>query len=211
VTAGAILLLCAVLTIVAIAHHPVIAANSPNQVMTDVVRLGAMDRIVHGVLIVVVGALLYSFSVFSLRRGLHDGTVAAALVAYAIGSAGMIGAALIDGFFVPDFASRFADATPAAAAAATPLLLAGAVMIQILTKLGIIATSLAIVLWSIALFRSAFAVRIVAVAGCIAGLLPVILLTYSISTLTPHNLLGIIGAQALWYAAIGVLLIRRDL
>ncbi|HWT05092.1 MAG TPA: hypothetical protein VN224_05000, partial [Xanthomonadales bacterium] len=144
--AGILIAACATLTVVAISHHPVVTAREPSEALAQMVRMGAADRIVHGVVIVFVGVLLFGFSIYSLRRGLHRQTVVAALVAYAAGIAAMVVAALVDGFLIPAIAARYAGAPPDAIRLAGQFLAICAMAIQILAKFGVIALTTAVVL-----------------------------------------------------------------
>ena len=108
--AGIAIAICAMVTIFAIAHHPTVGTRAPAEALTQMVQLATVDRIVHGTLIAIMGVLLFSFAVFSLRRGLHRATSIAAFIAYAAGITAVIGAALIDGFLTPAIAERYAGA-----------------------------------------------------------------------------------------------------
>jgi hypothetical protein len=77
--AGIAIAVSAIATIFAIAHHPTVTTRAPAEAIAQMVRLATMDRIVHGVVIALLGALLFGFSVFSLRRGLHRQFVVAAI------------------------------------------------------------------------------------------------------------------------------------
>ena len=87
--AGIALIAAAATSMLAMAHHP------------TSLRAGAMIGIVHGVMILVVGAMLYGFAHFARRRGLERPAVLAGLIAYGIGAAANIGAAVINGFVAP--------------------------------------------------------------------------------------------------------------
>ncbi len=209
--AGIAIALSAALTIAAVARHPSIApAHGPAAVFAQLIALSVVDEVVHGVLIVMVGALLFGLTVFSMRRGLHREHVLAGLIAYALASCATIGAALIDGFLVPALAARYAAATPASAGIALDILAACAATIQVLTKFGIGATALAVTLWSAGLVRSAGALRTTGIVGFASEALSIAVLVF-VGHLNPHSLGAIVIVQSIWYCAIGALLIRGDL
>ena len=205
--AGIAIGVSAIATIFAIAHHPTVTVRDPVHAIAQMVRLAAMDRIVHGVVIVLLGALLFGFTVYSLRRGLHRQTVIAALLAYAAGAGAMFAAALIDGFLIPAVATRYAGAAPAAIALAAQLLSLCALAIQVLAKFGTIALSSAVVLWSADLVRTPGALRITGIIGIASGVTVVVVLAFA-GALNPHNLGVIVLLQAIWYVAIAALLVR---
>ena len=205
--AGIAIATCAIAVVFAIAHHPTVTVREPAQAIAQMVRLAAMDRIVHGAVIVLLGALLFGFTVYSLRRGLHRQTVVAALLAYAAGSGAMFGAALIDGFLIPAVAARYAGAAPDAINLAAQLLALCALAIQILAKFGTIALSSAVVLWSADLVRTPGALRVTGIIGIASGVAVVVVLAFA-GHLNPHNLGVIVLLQAIWYVAIAALLVR---
>jgi hypothetical protein len=169
-----------------------------------------MDRIVHGALIALVGGLLTGLAAFSLRQGIAQPTVAAGIIAYSIGAGATIGAAVIDGFIVPGIAAQYAGASAQEVKLALHLLATCALTIQVLTKLGLIAISTSILMWSIGLVRSRGAARIAGIIGLAAGLLPAGVLLFGGVDLTPSSLGAIFLAHSIWYFAIAALLFRGD-
>ena len=206
--AGVIIAVSAALTIVVLAHHPTTGHREPAAAIADMVRLAATDRIVHGTMIAIMGALLFSFCVFSIRRNLRDQTVLAGLVAFAIGTVTLIGAAVLDGFVVPSIATAYAGAPPSALPAAVALLRFCGTTIQAASLLGIVAISLAILLWSIGLLRSAGVRRTAGIVGVLAAAVPAVVFAVGGSTLTPHLLVAITAGQAVWYFVVAALLVR---
>jgi hypothetical protein len=83
--AAVIIAACAIVAILSVAQHPVVETRAPGQAIPELVRLGPIDRIVHGILIAVMAALLFGFSIFSVRRGLGQLTTIGGLIAYALG------------------------------------------------------------------------------------------------------------------------------
>jgi hypothetical protein len=206
--AAVIIATCAVVAILAVAQHPVAASHAAAQAIPEMVRLAPMDRTIHGILIAVMAALLFGFSVFSARVGFDRQTTIAGLTAYALGVGAVIGAGLIDGFIVPDIALRYVGVSPGDIKSAVPLLHLCSIAIQNLTKFGFIAMSAAIAAWSLGLVSSAGVRRATGVVGfCSAGL-TIAILAYA-HTLNPHFLVIIVFVQAIWYLAIAALLLRR--
>lgn len=207
--AGIAIASCAMVTIFAIAHHPTVSARAPAEALTQMVQVATPDRIVHGTLIAIMGTLLYGFTIFSLRRGLHRETSVAGLIAFTAGIAAVIGAALIDGFLTPAIAERYAGAPPDAIKMAIPFLVAGALMIQILTKLGFVAMSIGVAFWSADLVATPGVLRATGVIGFASGIVAVGVLVFA-GHLNPQSLSAIVIVQAIWYLAVAVLLVRRQ-
>jgi hypothetical protein len=199
------IVLSALLTVVAIAHHPVGAGVSSADVLASLVRSASMDRLVHGVILAVLLLSVFGFCVFAMRRGLQRPAVLGGLIAFVAGCAALAQAAVIDGFLVPAVAEH---ARPDAAAAALLMLRTPALAIQSFTFVGIVAVSAAIALWSIDLFRSGGAARAAGVAGALAALAMLWTMALHVNRLNPHTLGVIVAAQAIWYVIVGALLIR---
>jgi hypothetical protein len=211
VAAGVTIAACAALMVVAIAHHPTVKAQRPAEMLAGVAAVATLDRIVHASLIVIIGALVFGFAIFAQRQGLERSTVLVGFLAFASGAGALVGAALIDGFLVPDVALLYVGASAETATVAVQLLSTCALMIQILTKLGFLALSGAIVAWSAGLVRAPGAARIVGIIGFVAGVGPAAFLLAGRFYLTPHTLGAIVLVEAIWYLAIAASLIRRSM
>jgi hypothetical protein len=161
-------------------------------------------------MIAITAAVMFAFTVFSIRRGLDKQTVLGGLIAQAIGTAAMIVAAMISGFVVPAIAARYASAAPGNLTFAVQIIAICAGVNEIFARLGVIAMSLAIALWSVDLVLVRGAARIAAILGFAAGAFGVGVLLFG-GHLTPPVFGAIVLGQAIWYCAVGALLIRRTL
>jgi hypothetical protein len=186
--------------LVAISHHPVAPRRRGLEALQAIVDLGTTDRIVHGFLIAIILGLIFSFTVYALGR-VRLSVCAVAWVAFFAGSMGVIGAGLIDGFFVPAFAESYLASAPTDAAPAVVILKAAAVAIQVLTRFGFLALTAATFLWSIDLLLDRGPSRIIGLLGVISSLATVAVLMFG-GTVNVHSLLTIVALQAIWYLAI---------
>jgi hypothetical protein len=210
--AGFVLGAAALLMLIAISHHPVAPRRRGLEALQGVVSVGPADRIVHGLLVLIIFAMIFSFTVYTLGR-VRLSICALAWVAFFAGDMCVIGAALTDGFFVPAFAESYLAGAPIDAAPGLAILKAAAVAIQVLTKFGFLALSAATFFWSIDLFldrgpatqrnraRPGFPSRLIGLLGLIASIAIVALLIFG-GTVNVHSLLIIVALQALWYLAI---------
>jgi hypothetical protein len=208
--AGVIIVACGALAVFAMAHHPSVEARTPAEAIREIGRIGAVNQVVHGAMIAIITALLFGFAIFSMRRGLAKEAVLGGFVAQAIGTAAMIVAAMTSGFLIPGIAVRYAAASPAGLQFAAQVIAICAEIIQLFGKLGVIGMTLAVVLWSVDLVRVPGPVRMTGILGFAAGALAVAMLLFA-GHLTPQTLGIIVLGQAVWYCAVGVLLIRRAL
>ena len=206
VTAGLILISSALASVTAAAHHPVIKAQGRDDFLARIRESAVADRFVHGVLIVCSIALLFTLFRFAQRLGTQRATVLLGLISYSFGTAIMINAALIDGFVAPEIGSSFLQAPSDIADDGIALLKLCSIVIQVFTKTGVITTSVAILLWSAALIRAGRGPLLAAVVGVAVVLVQVFVLAYGGPTITAHTIIPIVVAMAVWYFAIGLLL-----
>lgn len=187
--AGIVLIAAAATSMLAMAHHP------------TSLHAGAMIGIVHGVMILVVGAMLYGFACFARRRGLGRPPVLAGLIAYGIGTAANVGAATINGFVAPVLAGE----DPAVG---HDLFAFAWAANQALAGLAVVAIGVAYALWSLDLLRTR---RLVAALGLLAGLVPAVLLIGGWIDMHLHWAIIVYAGQALWAALVGWLMLRGGL
>jgi hypothetical protein len=208
---GAFLLGTAILTTVALTHHPSFGNHQPADVAKALAAGSAPNEAFHAFMIVMLGVLYLGLVGYSRRRGLESPLVLAGLIAATVGLAAETGAALIDGFFVSIFGAHIARGNPALVDQGMQVISAAAIVLQILAKFGLVAISAAMVLWSVQLFDRDRAHIALGIVGCVAGTLTIVLTSTVATTLDPHNVALVYGTQALWYAAAGVLMIQRRL
>jgi hypothetical protein len=185
--AGLALIAAAAASMLAMAHHP------------TGFHAGAVIGIVHGVMILVVGAMLYGFAHFAGRRGLGRPAVLAGLVAYGIGATANIGAATINGFVTPAVHAHVAN---------HDIFLLAWEANQALAKLAVVAVGAAYLLWSLDLFRTS---KLLAAAGLLVGGAPALLLLGGWIDMNLHAAAAVYGGQALWAALVGWLMLSGRL
>jgi hypothetical protein len=206
-TAGIILIASSVLAVLFMAHHPTAETHDAAALAADIGGKASLSRFVHGGLIALLAAQLFAFTVFCRWVGAERGAVGAGLVAYAIGTGAMIGAALISGFVVSDLATHYAHEAAGDSQAFMDLLRISMTGNQALAKLGVITMSIAIVLWAFALFRTHRPVW-VAIVGLLAGLVPAVALATGLIHLDVAGMLLVVIAETVWNLSVGVLLVR---
>jgi hypothetical protein len=202
-----ILISAALASVTAAAHHPVIKAHGRDDLFAQIRESAVADRFVHGALIVCTIALLFALFRFAQRLGIQRATVLLGLISYVFGAAAMINAALIDGFLAPEIGSTYLQAASTTADDGIVLLRLCSIAIQVFTKTGIIAISVAILLWSASLIRAGRGPLLAAVVGVAVVLSQVYVFMHGGPTITAHTIVPIVVAIAVWYFAIGLLLI----
>jgi len=197
-----------ILALVFVAHHPIAAGQSHTEILNDIAQKARTDRLVHGALIGIMSGFLFGFSGFASGLGPYRALIRLGLVVYAAGCASTAGAALIDGFIVPDIAARFLSAPADDSRIAYDFLCIAASAIQSLTKLGLVLLSAGILSWSVALVRFGGSRRWTGLLGLAAGGIQVLLILLAGEVMTPHSLIAILAVQGVWNLAVAVLLIR---
>lgn len=207
--AGIVLVAATLVSILAMAHHPSVGSHDASAAIAEIGTKATLNRIVHGVLIALVGLELWAYTVFADRLRRARDIVRLGSIAYAIGSGAMIGAALISGFVVTRLAARYAEAgaDPAAFANLAHFAMSGN---QALAQLGTIAISAAILAWSIALLHER-ALRWLAIVGLAASVLPALALVVGVIRLDVSGMTLVVVAEAVWNLAVGVALVRGRL
>jgi hypothetical protein len=207
--AGIVLVAATIVSIVAMAHHPSVGSHDPGAAIAEIGTKATLNRLVHGVLIALMGLELWAFATFADRLGARRGAVRLGFVAYAIGIGAMIGAALVSGFVVTRLAAHYAEAgaDPSAFANLARLAMTGN---QALAELGVIAISAAILAWSIELLHDRTR-RWLAAVGIAASVLPALALVAGVFRLDVGGMTLVVVAEAVWNVAVGVALIRGKL
>jgi hypothetical protein len=113
--------------------------------------------------------LLFGFFGFSRRLGLDSPLVSAALIAYLVCVFGGITAAIINGLVAPSITRQILTADKNAEQVLRLILMNNTLLNQAFTKVYIVASSLAIILWSLRIIRNSGFAQIVAVLGCLIG------------------------------------------
>ncbi|MCW3846078.1 hypothetical protein OF829_02435 [Sphingomonas sp. LB-2] len=185
--AGGILVAASLASVLMMTHHPSDAHDY------------AMGQFVHGAMITIVGAMTLGLIQFARVLGLDRLTVLAGLIAYGIALFGDVGAAVIDGFVVTNLVARGVEDRDVFALAWEAN--------QALARLGVVATGVAFMLWSIRpVTRGGWAGKAIGALGIVAGLAPMVLLGTGLMNMHLHGAILIYGGQAAWMALAGLYL-----
>lgn len=185
--AGGILVAASLASMLVMAHHP-----------SDAHQM-AMGQIVHGAMIAIVGLTALGLVQFARALGLDRLTVLGGLIAYAVALFADTGAATINGFVVTNLVAHGVSDR-------TTFLLAWEAN-QALARLGVVATGVAFLLWSVGLVaRRGWMARALGTLGILAGALPMVLLATGMMRMNLHGAIPIYAGQALWMALAGLYL-----
>jgi hypothetical protein len=205
---GAALAVAAIALVAFIALHPTAHAHDPAALADEMRAIATRNAVVHGALIGAQLLLLLGCCGFAARLRLASLPVSAGLLAHAAGTLAGCGAALINGFVVPDVIARAAE-HPAAEAAQPVLALCRAAN-QTLARADVLALSLAVLWWSCVLLQRRRAV-LIAILGIPCAAVPLLALATGHLSMTVHGVGAFFLAQAIWSLAIATRLLRGNL
>jgi hypothetical protein len=202
----------ALLSLVAIAHHPQLSMRTVDAAMfSKLVALSTVDEFMHGTMIALLLLLAFGFIILGRARGFDKPAIISALLCAALGIAAPIAAGTIDGFWLPWFGSHMATSDPSQLAIGAQLLAAAGIMIQVASKIGFVGIALAVALFSLDFFDGDRSHLLLGAYGLAAGIGVIVMLATVSSRLTPHTLLAPMFLQTICFLVTGTLLARGQL
>ena len=204
--AGFAILAGLLLSLAFMAGHPIPRSHSRTEFVAEVTHLALSNSVVHGSLIACVGVLVAGYSGLAYRLGLASLVVRAGLVAYAIGAAGWVAAGLLNGFILPAFVTQYAGRPPGDLDAMRHIQSVGREANQASSRMAVLAVSVAVACWSLALGRRGFLAT--AVVGSIAAVLPASAVLTGHLAMDVHGMWMFLVCQVVWGGFIASLLIR---
>jgi hypothetical protein len=188
-SAGAVMALAALLSVVAMAHHPTGAHGA-----------GFLARFVHGAMIAFLLLMLFGWARFARARGLARSFPLAGLIAYAASAFAHLAAATINGFAVPTLAARKAS---------HDLFVLSWDLNQAFAQVGVFLTSAAFLFWSLDLaVKGAGFSRVVGLIGLAAAIGPAAALAAGAISMDVHGAFIVYAAHAVFAALVGAQMLR---
>jgi len=206
--AGLAIVVSAIVSIVAIALDSGASGNDALSIMKSMIKIQQSHQLAHVVAMACLGGLMYGYTAFSQRLGLHRAPVMAALIAYGLGTVLMFLGTIIDGFVATDTALMFVDQAPDLLKTGFWMIqtMAGVVLID-LAKVAWVLQSIAVLFWAVALLQERGLKRAIGVFGLVVGALPAITVFVVGSAMTDMVVVGILMMQAVWNIAAATLLL----
>jgi hypothetical protein len=208
---GIILIASSLLAMLMIAHHPQATTHAAGQLMAEIADKAAIDRLVHGSLMVLLAIQAWCYSGFCMRLGIAHGMVRAGATAYAMGIVAIFTAATIDGFVVADVGTRYVAGRPEELEAARHLLNLCGISVGEFTSVAVVAMSTAFIRWSLALLRAPRVNAWLGVTGLMLGAGPALGLVLGAITMNLHGAIVFLLCQTIWNVAVGITLLRGKL
>jgi hypothetical protein len=206
---GIALVVSSIVAVAAMAHHPTASGGASFAAFANnVQRIAGVNQVVHGTMIVLVAVLTWTLVAFAARRGLHRPLVMAGLVAWAIGAVVSVIPPVFNGFVVVDIARR-ALASPETADTLRITLQTFGSAVGVIAIIGALGMSTAVLLWSADLAADTGAARWTGVFGLAAGAGLVVALPTGIARLNVAGMTLVLVVWAVWFLAVGTLMIQR--
>jgi phage shock protein PspC (stress-responsive transcriptional regulator) len=206
---GLALATASILSAAFMTQHPSLHSAGIAEAIEEIGRKAFATRLVHGALIALMGVIVFGFWGLANRLGLQLATVRLGVVAYSIGTFTMIGAAVVNGFVVPGLAARYAMRPPEDLESVRHLLTLGHEAGQALAAIGVVATSAALLCWSLAMVRRTGTTRVIGGGGALLGAVTVIAIVTGWLRLNVHGMGAVMLTQSIWTIAVAIQLLRR--
>lgn len=207
-TIGWILIVSAILAVGFAMIHPQLTAHELTAVLRQMEAGAVFNGWVHGILMALYVVLVSGYLGFSRHLGLHKPLISLAMLAYGFGAVAMMGAAVINGFALGLFAERYTHIRPDQLNAVAASINAMGSISGTWAGVGAVASSMAILLWSVELLQLRGAWRATGAIGIGIGAITSIMLMSGTLILDVHGFLLLVLSQSIWTIAIGFQLLR---
>lgn len=171
-------------------------------------RNEAITAATHSLALASIPILLFGFSGLSRRLGWDDPPVSAAFIAYEFGAAAAMCAAVINGVVGPTLTRRILDADEPTRQVLRAVFMNNTLLNQAFSKVFAVASSAAVLLWSVSILRRGGFPRSVGIIGCVVGLAGLAVLLPGYLRLNVHGFSLLVFAQSAWIILLGVFLCR---
>jgi len=162
----------------------------------------------HSLALVSLPISLFGFLGLSRRLGSDSPLVSAALIAYAFGGVAVMCAAVINGLVAPILTRQMLTADESTRQVLGTVLMNNGLLNQAFAKVFIVASSFAVIFWSVCILKGGRFAQSIGIIGCVVGLVSLAGLFSGHLRLDVHGFGLLIFGQSVWSILVGVLLIR---
>jgi hypothetical protein len=202
---GLALIAGSVAGIVTMSQHPTAEdLFAPGQLESMASRL----ILVHALALASLPVLFLGALVLWKRLGSEDGSAIAGLVLYGFATVAVMNAAVFDGLVSASIAPRISAATPTASEGWRIAFMYNGHLNQAFARVFVVASTGAIVLWSVAIIRNETLARALGWYGCVLGPITLVAVFPGHLRLDPHGFGLIVLGQAAWFISAGAQLWR---
>ncbi|HWS53880.1 MAG TPA: hypothetical protein VN228_07130 [Pyrinomonadaceae bacterium] len=169
----------------------------------------AMAAATHALALASAPTLFFGFLGLSRRLGPDRPLVSAALVAFAFGAVAAMTAAIVSGLVAPALTRQMLAGDDANREALHRIFRYNGLLNQGFAKVYVVASSLAVLCWSAAVYGFGRLARLVAAFGCAVALLSLSAFFAGRLRLDAHGFGLFVFAQSAWVVLVGVFVLRR--
>jgi hypothetical protein len=166
---------------------------------------------VHALALMSMPVLFFGAVGLSRHLGLGERLSMTALISYGFAMVAGMNAAVFSGLLAPGLARNIVNADPSATESWRMIFHFNGALNQGFALVLVVASSVAIALWSVSMVRGGGLSRSVAIYGCVLGPLTVLAVLSGHLTLGVHGFGMVILGQAVWFITVGVLLCRTGI
>lgn len=181
--------------------------------MFDPAQMESVARttvVVHSMALFALPLLFIGGLGISRRVGWNSPSAVAALIIYAFALGAMMNAIVIDGLVTPGLARAIVNAGPGESEAWKIALHHNGLLDQSFMNVFLMASSLAIVLWSVVIVRTGAFARAIGILGFLLSAGTIIALVTGSLSRNLHLFLLLLVGQAIWFLSNGVQLCRSN-
>jgi hypothetical protein len=202
-----LLILTTLVEILAMFHHPHVQDHDRLRATLQIVAVSHLAGWIHGVAIG--SSLLIAYCLGELLRSRVPAPLmrAAALV-YAAGIVGWITAATVDGWVLERLAGSLARDTPSDLEGNARLFVMCMAWVVASTNVGVVLTSVAILIASAGLLRNGRSWQIAGTLGLLVGAALSFSIVAGRLTMDGHGIIMVVGLQGLWFVSLGIVSLR---
>lgn len=196
------------LMLVMVMHHPVARQTDSSAIIKSIADQVPANRFVHGTVAAAMTIMTSLMLGFAMRLDIRRPHVLLGAISSFLALIMIFLATLLDGFVASELVSQCAANGGNCSNQALAMLRYGALQIEFMTRSGLLALATATGLWAGDLILRKDSARIFGTLGMVSAIVQFGLLVFG-ERLNPHNLALIVTAQAVWYAAVGAMIIAR--
>ena len=152
--------------------------------------------------------LFFGFLGLSRHLDLNRPLVVAALIAYGFGAVAVMCAAVLSGLVATPLTGQMLEADEATRQVLNGFLNYTGLLNQGFTKVFVVASSIAVIFWSVSLWRLRGSMQALAMMGCVIGAVSVAAFFAGHLRLNVHGFGLFLFGQSLWTITLGALLLR---
>ena len=202
-----LLIMTTVVELLAMLHHPHVQEHDRLQATLEIVAVSHLAGWIHGLAIGCCLLIAYCLGELLLKR-IPGPLIRLAALVYAAGISSWITAATVDGWVLERLASSLAHDTAADLESNARVFTMCMAWVVSSTNVGVVLTSVGILVASAGLFRNGRSWQIVAILGLLVGAA----LSFSILagrlTMDGHGAGVAVGSQGLWLVSLGIVSLK---